>query len=112
MGKSNTCKGKNGFLEEYFSESEALDAADYVNERYGNDVVPYKCRKCDMWHLSPKGRQTPNIRCSECDKDLYPTEAIALRRAKIILEEKGVRLYPYECSFMNGWHLTKNENSW
>lgn len=117
MGKSTTCKGNHGgFLEEYFSESEAFDAAGYVKSKYGNDVVPYKCEKCSLWHLSPKNRQTPGKVCPYCEdssgdpKIAYETKEAAQRRADIIGEEKDISLFVYECEHGEGWHLTSQED--
>ena len=106
MGKSSTCTGNNGPLSEFDSEADALYC---IEEMRINNLVPYKCQKCKKWHLSPKNRQTPSTKCNSCHKDLYSTKAIALRRAEIIREEKGVRLSVYKCSYMEGWHLTSKD---
>ncbi len=113
--KSLTCMNRRTGkpLTEYDSEYEAIDAAEYVNRTYRLNLVPYKCHKCGLWHLSPKNRQTPSKKCYNCldaagaPKDLYRTREIAERRAEILYYEKGVSLNIYKCPYANGWHLTK-----
>lgn len=113
---SETCKSRFGKpLQEYSSEEEALDAVIYVKNNYGNEVEPYFCNYCGNWHLATKNRKTPSIQ-SECldsngnFKQLYPTEEAAQRRANILLEEQGKKLYVYRCLFCNGYHLTHKKN--
>ena len=113
--KSDSCSSKRTGepLTEYNTEYEAQEGADYANSTYGNNLAPYKCRDCGMWHLSPKDRQTPSSKCNSCTdsngqyKDLYATEQAAERRATILYEEKGISLSVYECPYDRGWHLTK-----
>jgi hypothetical protein len=106
--KSYTCVGRNGEpLTEYHSEAEARAGASHASGRTGVKLIPYKCQKCDYWHLSPISRQTPSRPCTYCNKDLYETEGAAESRAKILLKEEGVRLKVYKCPTQNGWHLTK-----
>ncbi len=114
--KSTACMSKRSGkpLTEYHSEYEALEAAEYSNINYGNDLVPYKCSKCNQWHLTPKSRRTPSRKCEYCTdsvgrgKELYETEKAAELRAEILREEQGVWLRVYECPCDNGWHLTKS----
>lgn len=114
--KSETCFGKatGKPLSEYFSENEAQDAAMYVNEAHDCDMVPYNCKKCGMWHLSPRDRHTPSEKCSNCTdgdgkpKRIYRTREDAERRAEILKRERSVQLRVYECPYNNGYHLTKN----
>lgn len=114
--KSPSCLGKQTGkpLSAYSSEPEASDAANYIKDRYGNDMTPYRCSKCRLWHLSPKSRQTPSECCAYCrdsrgnGKDLYYTEASAQRRADILHKERGIHLRIYECPHMTGWHLTSH----
>ena len=51
--KSTTCFGKQTGrpLTEYDSEYDALDGADYANSKYGQNLVPYQCDTCGLWHL-------------------------------------------------------------
>jgi hypothetical protein len=113
--KSGTCFGKvsGAPLSEYLFEHEALDAADYSKAEYGNELVPYFCRVCDKWHLSPKSRQTPTNTCELCtaadgsNKESYKTKIDAKTRARIIRDERGINLIVYQCMHNNGWHLTK-----
>lgn len=115
--KSETCFGKLSGqpLKQYYSEEEAQSAADFSNEYYGNDLSPYHCGKCDLWHLSPKNRQTPNQKCIRCtggdgyEKASYRSEREANMRAEIIYGEQGISLRAYECSYGMGWHLTKDK---
>jgi len=113
--KSRTCtSSRNGnALTEYFTEAQAEDSALYIKNTYGKVMVPYCCKQCGRWHLSPQDRQTPSTTCSYCldshqqHKELYHTENDALRRANIIQEAKGIQLRVYECPWQQGWHLTK-----
>ena len=103
-------------LKSYESENEEEEAIEYVKATYGNEQVKYLCQKCGFWHLSPKDRQTPNHKSSCLDsngkpKQAYPTRETALRRAEIIYEEKGIRLYVYHCEDCGEWHLTHNPES-
>ncbi len=113
---SPTCKsGKTGRpLTEYDTKAEAKAAAGYANKTYrNNNLVPYKCKQCGFWHLSPADRQTPSETCPVCrgadgkPKESYSSQENAQRRADIILKEQSVILKVYECEHGNGWHLTK-----
>lgn len=114
--KSNTCYGKISQkpLTEYDSESEAMQATDYAKHAYQSYLVPYKCGRCGYWHLAPKNRQTPSEKCYHCTgqngraKETYESREDAERRAEIIYQERGYRLYVYPCSHRSGYHLTKN----
>lgn len=113
--KSETCFSKQtgSALTEYNSEDEAEQGANYANFNYGRDLGPYFCSKCRKWHLAPKDRQTPSVKCDYCRgrdgkaKDLYHTFSDAKKRAEIIKQEKGLVLQVYECEYNSGWHLTK-----
>jgi len=113
--KSSTCFGKKSKkpLTEYWSEGDAREAAAEQRSRYGGDLMPYRCSRCDAWHLAPKGRHTPSTPCRQCTgsegepKMTYRSEKEAERRAGILLKEKGVRLRVYLCPGGGGWHLTK-----
>ena len=111
--KSTTCFGHGGQpLSEYSSRTEARDAAAHAKTAYRKDLVPYKCDRCEQWHLSPAERQTPSsISCKCLDrygmpKALYDTKAGAKQRAKIMSKEKGVGLSVYQCPHTQGFHLT------
>lgn len=113
--KSATCVGKMSGepVTEYDSEEEAWEGADYANEVYGSNLVPYECRRCGFFHLAPQHRQTPSRTCHSCagadgrPKEAYATQQDAERRAEILLAERGVRLRAYVCNHGSGWHLTK-----
>jgi hypothetical protein len=113
--KSTTCIGNRTGepLTEYRFRTEAQESAHYAYRAYNNNLIPYKCDKCGLWHLSPKDRQTPSTKCRGCSgthgkyKDLFQSEAAAKRRAEILFEEKGIRLRVYKCPYYDGWHLTK-----
>lgn len=115
--KSGTCFGKVSGepLTEYYDEHDAIYAAEYSKEVYGNDLVPYRCNKCERWHLSPKSRQTPSKKCDICTggdgepKDSYRTKLEAKARANILFDEQGISLKVYQCRYGNGWHLTKSK---
>ncbi len=114
--KSATCFGKASGepLTEYFLEYDAQAAAEYANQCYGHELVPYECSKCNKWHLSPKKRQTPSKKCNHCTggdghlKDSYESKNDAHTRADILLKEHSVNLNVYQCEYGNGWHLTKS----
>lgn len=117
MNKSQTCFGKVSKqpLREYFTEYEANDAAEYTKQNYGNDFIPYLCKKCTYWHLSPKNRQTPSKKCDQCSggdgtsKGSYESKKDAKIRANILFDERGVSLDVYQCKHGGGWHLTKSQ---
>ncbi len=114
--KSTTCFGKETGkpVTVYRSESEARSGAEHVRLAYGNEMVTYRCDRCDLWHLAPADRQTESARdgCS-CrarngqPKTLYFSEDAAERRAEILREEEGVYLKVYGCPQRAGFHLTK-----
>ena len=114
--KSTTCFSKRTgkALTEYLNQNEAEEGAAYANITYGNKLSPYQCKNCNRWHLSPKDRQTPSIKCPECTdtygyfKDLYESFEGAMKRASILYEERGISLEVYECPSYDGWHLTKS----
>lgn len=116
--KSETCLGKVSGkpLSFYYTEFEAQSAAEYSKNVYDNELAPYKCQRCNYWHLSPKCRMTPSQKCSKCTsatneyKNSYLTSKEAKIRASIIYEEQGIALDVYKCRHGNGWHLTKIRN--
>ena len=117
--KSTTCIGKKSGepLTEYDSLKEAREGANYANRKYQSNLVPYECRECGKWHLSPSDRQTPSEKCPFCKgtnglpKDAYLNRKDAQRRADILYEEQGVSLQVYRCDHSNAWHLTRDVRS-
>ena len=115
--KSNTCfSSRTGkALSVYTSKSAAQNAADYANQEYDNNLVPYQCNTCKKWHLSPQDRHTPNKVCPNCignngqRKALYKTQSDAANRADILAKEQKVDLTVYKCPHNRGWHLTKGQ---
>lgn len=113
--KSTSCYSKRTGepLTEYYSEYEAQEGANYANDQYDNNLVPYQCTKRHLWHLSPKDRQTPSVRGCGCvdsagnGKALYDSKEYAEGRANILHKEQGVNLAVYKCPYSDGWHLTK-----
>lgn len=113
--KSSTCFGKVSRkpLTEYWSESEALLGAEHAKAAYGRDLKPYRCTRCERWHLAPTARHTPSYDCAYCtgadgrSKATYRTSEDAERRAEILRRERGVHLRVYPCPHHDGWHLTK-----
>lgn len=113
--KSKTCYGKKSKkpLTVYDTKVQAQLGAEHANKKYKNNLTPYQCNKCGLWHLTPIERQTPSKKCKYCigqdnkPKDAYPTKSVAQRRANILLKENGVKLTVYKCERGNGWHLTK-----
>ncbi|HJP31191.1 MAG: hypothetical protein QF689_07555 [Candidatus Latescibacteria bacterium] len=113
--KSDTCVGRTSGkpLTEYDSESEAEEGAVHARERFGKQLVPYRCDTCERWHLSPANRQTPSTKCGQCTgadgrpKDTYRNESEAQRRADILRREQGADLRVYACEHGSGWHLTR-----
>lgn len=108
---SDTCKSRKGeFIREYHSLEEASEAANYANRNYGHNLAPYRCSRCNFWHLSPKDRITPSSKSNCLDrkgnkKQVYSTREAAERRAEIIEEEIGSKLEVYECKYCGGYHL-------
>jgi hypothetical protein len=114
FAKSTTCSSSKGRpLTEYPTEAAASEAAAYVAQQHGLDLVPYRCPRCHHWHLSPRERNTPSEHCSFCTgssgeaKALYRSRRDAARRAQIIGDERGLRLKVYRCPHHQGWHLTR-----
>jgi hypothetical protein len=89
-------------LSTFLSRVQAQLEADHIRHKRDKDLVPYKCDRCDGWHLCPRDRYTPSTRCEQCNKDLYEMEEYAERRAEIL----GVGLRVYRCPYGYGWHLT------
>ena len=112
--RSERCFGKASGtpLTEYTSQSEAEQGAAYARMRYGTRLVPYACKACGQWHLSPEDRVTPSTYCRTCcnadgtAKKAYLTRAAAERRAAIVLQEHWIKLDVYPCESGHGWHLT------
>lgn len=114
--KSHTCRSSKGEpLTEYPSRADASEGARYVAEHHRLDLVPYRCSRCQFWHLSPRGRNTPSDHCFFCtsstgeQKARYRSKSDAVRRAEIIREERGLRLEVYRCPHGQGWHLTSGD---
>ncbi|MGF1689046.1 hypothetical protein L4C36_20585 [Photobacterium japonica] len=113
--KSSTCFGKINQqpLSVFSMECLANEAAKHANNEYGRDLVSYHCNVCSHWHLTPKRRQTPSRTCTFCRggngeyKELYPTKEVSKQRAKIINDERFIKLKSYKCPHYDGWHLTK-----
>lgn len=52
-------------------------------------------------------RKTNHIRYRMCERKIrYPDYNSAMKAAKKILERTGDKLYPYDCRYCNGWHLS------
>lgn len=115
MYQSETCIGviSGKPLMAYESESEANEAIEHVRFEYQQEMIAYRCSKCGDWHLAPQNRQTPSRTCPYCidsqgaPKQAYATKQGAVMRSNILLKERGIRLYAYECECGYGWHLTK-----
>jgi hypothetical protein len=113
--KSNTCIGVKTKkpLTAYYSQSSAQEAANFVKQNYNNSMLPYRCDKCDLWHIAPQDRHTPSEKCNRCtsangaSKDLYKNKNDAIKRAAILKNERGIKLTVYKCPRNFGWHLTK-----
>ena len=113
--KSETCFSSHDKkpLNFFTSKDEVLDCAKYAKKRYGSRLSPYLCDKCNMWHLSPKSRDTQSENCSLCRdrnggfKQLYVSKYQAQKRADILFKENGFLLDVYSCPHQNGFHLTK-----
>jgi len=113
--KSKTCVGKVSKkpLTEYRSEADAERGAAWARDAYGRDLSPYRCSRCNRWHLAPTSRRTPSYDCGYCTgadgryKATYGSSEDAERRADILRDERGVDLRVYPCPHDDGWHLTK-----
>ena len=42
------CDGKS----RYDTEEAALEHSDQIYEQYGEDMKPYRCKRCGFWHLT------------------------------------------------------------
>jgi len=115
--KSPSCRSKRTGrpLTEYDSRSEAKADAKALKQRYHQDLRPYHCPECGLWHLSPADRQTPSSICPVCrgadgqPKAAYANQAAGQQRAAILRKEQGVTLTIYKCEYGFGWHLTKSK---
>ena len=113
---SKTCFKRNGEpRKEFHSEMQAKKSAKHENSLKGEDFFEsYKCPKCNLWHLTPKNRKTPNEKCSVCVdskgdyKALYYSKEGAEKRANIIRREQKIKLSVYKCPHKEGYHLTKS----
>lgn len=96
----------------YGCEAEALQQAHYTRVTYQNDLAPYLCRVCNLWHLAPKKLSIQLQPCFCCRgrngnyKLSYPDEEFAERRAEKLSTDSYARLRPYACPHGDGWHLT------
>ncbi len=105
--QSQSCVTRSGKPRKgYYSSDDAEDGADYVFKRYKKRMVPYLCENCGDWHLCPAKRHTPSQHCDPCSKQAYESKQAAERREKILVAERGIWLFIYECPHKNGWHLT------
>lgn len=97
-------------LSAHFSESFALADAVRIKLKYGNDLIPYHCSRCQQWHLGKGREKWPE--CSYCRgrggdyKISYPTERDAVEQAARLERGSYVRLRVYECRHEHAWHLT------
>lgn len=113
--KSDTCLGEVSGkpVRSYCSELEAQIAVEYFTSVFDNQLAPYKCQRCDYWHLSTQCRMATCRKCNRCTsaigeyKNSYATSKEARLRACIIYDERGIELDIYKCKYGNGWHLTK-----
>ena len=103
------CHGKeiNGFTE----EAEAISSCQYMQAQFQKEFTVYFCDVCKLYHISPKDRQTRSFTSNCLDssgkpKQSYLTEDEAILRRNIIMNEKGVELFPYKCDKCNYFHLT------
>lgn len=98
--KSNSCysRATKKPLIEYATEADAGRAAQHMLKKFSKSFVPYRCKKCRFWHLSPLSRWTPSEKCPVCisgdgiPKDSYRSESQAETRANIIYNERGISL--------------------
>ncbi len=112
--RSSTCSSRSTGkpLMAYSSETEALNQAQHARAVYKNDMAPYRCSRCSLWHLALQVSRRPLLKCDYCQgrdgnyKNAYPTEERASRHAALIEERAGISLRAYECRHGDGWHLT------
>lgn len=110
-------------MTEYDTEDEAHDGADYVMQRYGNEMSPYECSQCSYWHLAPYSNNThsggydyprESQRCygKISGKVLlkeYDSEQAAMDGAAYVQEKYGKQMVPYDCEDCYYWHLSPVE---
>lgn len=103
----SACLGANGKARKCFPNQPSADlGARGVLARHRKMVVPYACRDCGSWHLTPAERYTPNHFCACCNKQAYETEDFARLRAELRENEGSAPLRVYECPYGDGWHMT------
>ena len=110
--KKVKCHGKeiNGFTE----FEEANSTCKYMETQFKKEFYVYFCNECQLYHISPKDRQTRMFK-SECldsfgnPKQSYLTEMEANTRKDIIFNEKGIKLFAYKCDKCNYFHLTHKD---
>ena len=117
MKKSSTCYGKSTGkpLTEYGSFAEAVEGVKYSATRYSNRLIPYQCRTCSHWHLSPQASRSTTVPRDYCDcvrsdgspRAAYRTESDASRRAQCLREATSAALKVYPCTNSTLWHLTR-----
>lgn len=112
--KSASCYGKatGEPLTAYPTEQHALEGAAWARARSGLRLDPYHCHACGQWHLAPRDRHTPSVKCaclgaSGEPKSLFASREHAQRRANILKRERGVSMSVYPCELGLGWHLTR-----
>lgn len=112
--RSTTCFSKrtHAGLMTYESENEALNQAQYSKGAYNTDLTAYRCGRCKLWHLAPNKTRPSPVKCGYCcgrdgePKTLYSSELIARETADMVRSNPWMRLRPYKCPHLEGWHLT------
>ena len=110
--KKVKCHGKeiNGFTE--FEEADS--SRKYMESQFKKEFYVYFCNECNLYHISPKDRQT-RMFISDCldsagqPKQSYLTELEANNRKNIIFNEKGIKLFSYKCDKCGYFHLTHKD---
>ncbi|WP_421266665.1 hypothetical protein [Aeromonas veronii] len=112
--RGNCISPKTGRVRKsYSNETFAIAEARYMADSYG-EQVPIQCDFCGEWHLTPASYHTPSKTCEYCtdgdgnSKQLYFSKEGAIKRARIIANDRGLNLDVYRCPHENGWHLTKS----
>ena len=122
---SRTCYGKQTgkLLAEYHSLTAAEQAAEFVGERYGNDMTPYLCPTCGKCHLAPKqnisARETAainSIKSTSCfgresgeavtEYDSLEDAEDAADYANETFHSGSNNLSAYFCRECHHWHLS------
>ena len=115
--KSETCFSKdNKPLSYYETIEDAIKGANFLSEKINKKMKPYKCEKCNKFHIKPEEvffNKNDLSKCSCVDhsgnkKDSYSTKFDAEKMIKFKKEKDNIDLYIFKCPENNGYHITSH----